>query len=206
MKQLLVITALISPLCLIVSTRVLAQTQPTDAEIQQACANRQIDKLPTPFSDVPSYHWASEAVANLYYCKSAGQNASTNKLKAAPDKVTINGRSYGIDTYLWRNFMPSTTANNKGIMASVRLKAQDGKPVASTLTTDKLWLIKSNGETIWETTFSEQPRISNSGVEMVARGGPNLEPGSVVDVVVRLRNGNKTYLVRSHNQKIQRTY
>ncbi|MBD2605123.1 hypothetical protein H6G81_11420 [Scytonema hofmannii FACHB-248] len=206
MKQLLVITALISPLCLIVSTQVLAQTQPTEAEIQQACANRQIDKLPAPFSDVPSYHWASEAVANLYYCKSARRNASTSGLKTAPDKVTINGRSYGIDAYLWRNFMPSTTPNNKGIMANVRLKAQDGKPVASTLTVDKLWLIKSNGETVWETTFSEQPRISNSGVEMVVRGGPNLEPDSVVDVVVRLRNGNKTYLVRSPDQKIQRTY
>lgn len=206
MKQLLVITALISPLCLIVSTQVLAQTQPTEEQIQQACANRQIDKLPAPFSDVPSYHWASEAVANLYYCKSARRNASTSKLKTAPDKVTINGRSYGIDTYLWRNFMPSTTPNNKGMMASVRLKAQDGKPLPSTLTADKLWLIKSNGETIWETTFSEQPRISNSGVEMVARGGPNLEAGSVVDVVVRLRNGNKTYLVRSPDQKIQRTY
>lgn len=207
MKQLLVITALISPLCLIVSTQVLAQTQPTEEQIQQACANRQIDKLPAPFSDVPSYHWASEAVANLYYCKSARRNASTSELKTAPDKVTINGRSYAIATYLWRNFMPSTTANNKGMMASVRLKAQDGKPVASTLTVDKLWLIKSNGETIWETTFSEQPRISNQFVEMVARGGPNLEAGSVVDVVVRLQNGkNNTYLVRSHKQTIQRTY
>lgn len=206
MKQLLVITALVSPLCLITSTQVLAQTQPTEEQIQQACANRQIDKLPAPFSDVPKEHWASEAVANLYYCKSARRNASTSELKTAPDKVTINGRSYAIDTYLWRNFMPSTTPNNKGMMASVRLKAQDGKPVASTLTVDKLWLIKSNGETIWETTFSEQPRISNSGVEMVARGGPNLEPGSVVDVVVRLQNGNKTYLVRSHKQTIQRTY
>ena len=207
MKQLLVITALISPLCLIASTQVLAQTQPTEEQIQQACANRQIDKLPAPFSDVPKDHWASQAVANLYYCKSARRNASTSELKTAPDKVTINGRSYAIDTYLWRNFMPSTTANNKGMMASVRLKAQDGKPVPSTLTADKLWLIKSNGETIWETTFSEQPRISNSGVEMVVRGGPNLEAGSVVDVVVRLRNGkNNTYLVRSPSQKIQRTY
>jgi hypothetical protein len=216
MKQLLVITALVSPLCLIAPTiafstqseKLLAQTQPTETEIQQACANRQIDKLPAPFSDVPSSHWASQAVANLYYCKSARRNsASTSELKTAPDKVTINGRSYAIDTYLWRNFMPSTTPNTKGMMASVRLKAQDGKPVASTLTAEKLWLIKSNGEAVWETTFSEQPRISNQFVEMVARGGPNLEPGSVVDVVVRLRNGkNNTYLVRSPSQTIQRTY
>jgi hypothetical protein len=129
MKQLLVITALISPLCLIVSTQVLAQTQPTEAEIQQACANRQIDKLPAPFSDVPSYHWASEAVANLYYS------------------------------------LPSCTWRLCG----------------SFFNPSKLG---------WSST----------------RGGPNLEPGSVVDVVVGLRNGNKTYLVRSQKQKIQRTY
>ncbi len=215
MKQLLVITALVSPLCLIAPTiafstqpeKLLAQAQPTEEQIQQACANRQIDKLPAPFSDVSKDHWAYDAVANLYYCKSKRQNsASIRELQTAPNKVTINERSYAIDTYLWRDFMPSTTPG-KGMIAKVRLKAQDGKAVPSTLIPDKLWVIKSNNQAVWETTFSDEPRISNQFVEMVARGGPQWEPGSVVDVVLRLHDGkNNTYLVRSPSVKIQRTY
>jgi hypothetical protein len=220
MKKLLLIAALISPLWLTAPTManqtlaqtVLSQTQTqlTTEQIQQACANQEIQKLPEPFSDVSKDHWAYPALANLYYCQIASKpnSVSITELQKAPTSLTLNGRSYQIETYIWRNFMPGVSSdNNKGMIASVRLKAQDGKAIPSLLIPDKLWVIKDNGKSVWETTFSDKPRISSGVVEMVARSGPNWQPGSVVDVVIRLKNAqNQTYFLRASSQKIQSTF
>ncbi|MFH7025917.1 MAG: hypothetical protein ACHBN1_11060 [Heteroscytonema crispum UTEX LB 1556] len=219
MKKLLLITALISPLWLTAPTManqtspqmVLSQTQTqlTAEKIREACANQQVEKLPEPFSDVSKDHWAYPAVANLYYCQIASKpnSVSIRELQKAPTSLTLNGRSYQLETYIWRNFIPGVSSGNEGMIASVRLKAQDGKAIPSMLIPDKLWVIKDNGKNVWETTFSDKPRISSGVVEMVARSGPNWQPGSVVDVVIRLNNAqNQIYFLRASSQKIQSTF
>ncbi|RUT07682.1 hypothetical protein DSM106972_019420 [Dulcicalothrix desertica PCC 7102] len=70
LKKLLILVSLTSPLWVITAST--AQTQPTEAEIREACTTGQVNKLPSPYTDVSKNHWAYTAVASLYYCKSRG--------------------------------------------------------------------------------------------------------------------------------------
>lgn len=69
-KQLLILVSLTSPVWVITAST--AQVQPTETEIREACQTGQLEKLPSPYSDVSKDHWAYSAVASLYYCKSRG--------------------------------------------------------------------------------------------------------------------------------------
>ena len=42
--------------------------QLTSRQILEACAQRQAQNLPIPFTDLPRDHWAFTAVMNMYYC------------------------------------------------------------------------------------------------------------------------------------------
>src|SRR4028119_293896 len=46
----------------------LVQVQQTREQILNACIQNQAETLPSPFSDVPSNHWAYKAVLTMYYC------------------------------------------------------------------------------------------------------------------------------------------
>jgi hypothetical protein len=196
LKQLLILVSLTSPLWVITASY--AQVKPTEAEIREACQARQVEKLPSPYSDVSKEHWAYSAVASLYYCKSRGIFATApvkavTKLQTAPTKVNIDGRNYTLDAYVWRDFMPSIGKPNRGLMANVNLVAEDGEAIPAKLTLDKLWVI--NGSEIWETKPGN------------ARSGPQWQPGAPVDVVAQIKGINgKTYLLRNPSQQIQATY
>lgn len=203
-KQLLIFISLASPFFIIapsiaipkISNYTISQVSPTEAEIREACVNKRLDALPSPYSDVPKEHWAYSAVASLYYCKSSPliATAPTSKLQSAPTVITIDGRDYTINAYVWRDFMPTIGTAKKGLMANVNLVAKDGNAIPTTLTMNKLWVIKDNKNT-WETTPNN------------ARGGPQWETGSVVDVVVQLVDGKgQTYLLRKPSQRIEATY
>ncbi|MBW4600592.1 MAG: hypothetical protein KME29_13595 [Calothrix sp. FI2-JRJ7] len=87
LKQSLILVSLTSPLWVITAST--AQVQPTEAEIREACNTGQLNKLPSPYSDVSKDHWAYTAVASLYYCKSRGifGTAPTTKLQTAPTEI-----------------------------------------------------------------------------------------------------------------------
>ncbi|MEM7556107.1 MAG: hypothetical protein AAF378_18805 [Cyanobacteria bacterium P01_A01_bin.84] len=168
------------------------------------------------FPDVSKNHWAYNAVKKLSSCRSQNQaSAPVRDLEQIPIQVIIAGRTYTIESYIWRDFMPISPSGGKGMMANIKLIAQDENPIPSNLLPDKLWVIKKNQDEVWETMFSDEPRFSPGVVEIVARGGPKWEPGIKVDVVVRLssrgtlqkgeQNDSNTYFLRLPNQTIQRT-
>ncbi len=91
-------------------------------------------------------------------------------------------------------------------MASIRVSASDKKAFPASLKVDRLWVIKDEGQ-VWETELAgvgRQPTANQ--LEKVARNGPKWEPGTKVDVVVRLVDkDNRTYLLRAAQQLISRT-
>ncbi|BAZ17008.1 hypothetical protein NIES4071_88860 [Calothrix sp. NIES-4071] len=203
LTKILILTSFVSPVWVITPSNAIqnqpiytiAQGTSNEAEIREACKTRQLDKLPSPYTDVPRNHWAYSAVASLYYCKSRGifATAPTSQLQTAPTKVTIDGRTYTLNAYVWRDFMPSVGTSNKGLMANVNLVPDDGNPVLASLRVDKLWVI--NGTEIWETNTPN------------TRSGPQWQPGAKVDVVVQIKGANgQTYLLRNLSQQIQATY
>ncbi len=213
---------------MVVAGAAIAQVPPPSLEVLEACATNQIRTLPAPYSDVPTDHWAYEAVAKMYYCgayrgavppevyqRLVAQNAtaqpksatepSLDSLQAAPTEVTLANRRYQLEAYVWRDFMPSTSPNTSGLMASVRLTSKDPGVTPPALAIRRLWVIQD--EAVWETPVEQLPRSPQDAVEATARGGPTWEPGSAVEVVVQLDLGQgKTAWLRSPNQTIERTF
>ncbi len=91
-------------------------------------------------------------------------------------------------------------------MASIRISASDKGAFPSSLKVDRLWAIKDKGQ-VWETELAGEGRQPAANqLEKVARNGPKWEPGTKVDVVVRLVDkDNRTYLLRAAQQLISRT-
>lgn len=223
MKQLLFITTLISPLLLI--SPIITQASPNlELIAQNQTDNCEFNDFANgnPFPDVPKNHWAYDAVTKLSLCQKNNQTStpisspsisspsisspSMTQLRAAPTQIIIAGRSYKIEAFIWRDFMPISPPDGKPMIASIKLIAEDGNSVPSNLVPEKLWALKSDDEEVWETNFTDEPRFSEGMVEIVARNGPKWEPDTEIDVVVQLSDGeNKTYLLRSPSQKIQRT-
>ena len=93
-----------------------------------------------------------------------------------------------------------------GLIASVRVVAADGNGFPPEITADRLWV---DGPSVWDATPAEVRRAPYAGtlpsqIEVVARNGPNWDPGTRVDVVIRLRSGASTYYVRLNGITIDR--
>lgn len=110
--------------------------------------------------------------------------------------VTINGREFRIaaaTTRVWRSFMPGSPPT--GAIASVRVVAADGGPFPQDITVDRL---RVDGPTVWDVAPSEVRRAPEAGtlpsqIEVVARAGPNWDPGAQVGLMIRLRYGGAAY-------------
>lgn len=111
--------------------------------------------------------------------------------------VTINGREFriapGPTTAVWRSFMPGSPPT--GAIASVRVVTADGGPFPHDITVDRL---RIDGPTVWDVAPSEVRRAPEAGtlpsqIEVVARDGPNWDPGAHVGLVIRLRSGGAAY-------------
>jgi hypothetical protein len=78
------------------------------------------------------------------------------------------------------------------MVARIQLTSQNGIPLPSRLRAEIVWIIQ--GELVWETKTIEARSDESGSYEFVIRGGPKLEPGSYVDVVVRLVDEKGTTL------------
>lgn len=125
----------------------------------------------------------------------------------APDRVTIGGRAYRVaEASAWRDFMPVSEPGGKPLAVVVRVAAEDGRAFPADITADHLWVY---GPTTWELATVEVRRAPEGGtpasqIEVFVNGGPKWDPGTEVEIVVRLRAGNATYLLRVSGVAIQR--
>jgi hypothetical protein len=136
------------------------------------------------------------------------QNSIVKKLNSAKNPITIAGRNYKLESYIWQDSMPTIgVGRGNGMIASVRIIAVDKQALPDKLLPDKLWVIRNSDKSVWETNFTDEPRISNDTIEMVARSGPQWSPGSSIQVVVRVKDQQgKNYLLRQSDEKIQQTF
>ncbi|MCH8567138.1 MAG: hypothetical protein LAT67_02685 [Balneolales bacterium] len=130
------------------------------------------------------------------------------ELMAAPDTLYIGDQALVMDTYLLRDFMPTSNPNSNSLSASLTIKTTDLTPFPESLTADAAWIV--NIIDVWDTYLSgaNTPPSQTGAHELrkVARNGPMWNTGLVVEVIVRLRHTDgSTYLLRAPNQRIMRT-
>lgn len=99
-----------------------------------------------------------------------------------------------LDAKLWRDFMPGPqdieSGGIKRLMISVEIKAPELKQFPLYLNADCVWVWNRETEELWEAPLlnvSQTP--SGSHVNMrIGRDGPLWDPGTAVDVTVRIYN------------------
>jgi hypothetical protein len=126
-------------------------------------------------------------------CRPAAESPAS-----APERVEINGRGYTLTANAWRDFQPVAPPEGQPLIVAVRVSAEEPIPTPADLKIDHVWVL--NGKEQW----SAKPD-SPSSSEGAIRGGPRWGPGIKVDVVARLEQGKKTWLVRAAGVDIKRT-
>jgi hypothetical protein len=87
------------------------------------------------------------------------------------------------------------------MIATITLTDDHGLPVPPTLHAEKIWILQ--GESVWETNTIEESR-NDTRCDFVVRNGPKWQPGSSVDVIVRLTDGNgRRFLLAIRQQTIR---
>ena len=127
-------------------------------------------------------------------------------IRNAPAEVSLAGVALRLETYLWRDFQPTSPVDGKPLVAVLRVRSVTGTAISATIHADSAWII--NGDLAWATAVvDEQGRASGASFfEVVARDGPKWGPGIQVDVVVRLHDSaGHDVLLRAPNQWINRT-
>ena len=135
-------------------------------------------------------------------CKCHRQAADV--VSTAPERVEIDGREYSLAASLWRDFQPIAPPNGQPMAAVLKVSPSDMMPLPTDLVIDHLWVL--NGKKQWSAA-AEPPagQSSVSNLDQTVRGGPKWETGILVDVVVRLRQGKQTWLLRQAGVKVKRT-
>ena len=139
-------------------------------------------------------------------CRPAGASPAS-----APERVRIDGREYTLSANAWRDFQPVAPPDGQPLIVVVKVSPSDMMPLPSDIAIDRIWVL--NGKKQWSAAPEEsgdrgQSTTGQSPVtrlETAVRGGPKWGPGIKVDVVVRLKQGKQTWLVRAPGVEIKRT-
>ena len=131
-------------------------------------------------------------------------NASLPAWRAIPGTIPISGTAVQISASLWRNFMPGPRPGGRPLNATVRVSAAAGALLPA-VRAERIMVI--SGEQAWiapaaeETAWARSP----SHLEVMARNGPEWEPGVLVDVVLELRDAEgQEHLIRLPDVEIKR--
>jgi hypothetical protein len=132
--------------------------------------------------------------------------SETASIASAPERVKIDGREYTLAANAWRDFQPVAPPDGQPLIVVVKVSPSDMMPLPSDIAIDRIWVL--NGKEQWSAVPEEPGDRGQSPVtrlETAVRGGPKWGPGIKVDVVVRLKQGKQTWLVRAVSVDIKRT-
>jgi hypothetical protein len=132
--------------------------------------------------------------------------AGSVSVASAPEQVLVVGREYTLAASAWRDFQPVAPPDGQPLIVVAEVSPSDTMPLPSDLAIDRVWVL--NGEEQWSAAPEEPGDGGESPaacLESAVRGGPKWGPGIKVDVVVRLRQGKQTWLVRAPGVDIKRT-
>jgi hypothetical protein len=102
-------------------------------------------------------------------------------LKKSADTLGLNGNTFVLKAFVWRNLMPVVDPGNNGLLASCSLEELNRLPIPHSASLTKLYVIKGN--IIWSTEFNDVNRLASHILKANAYFGPVWEPGASVDVV-----------------------
>lgn len=65
-------------------------------------------------------------------------NRFINQLESAPEEIEIDGRKFGLEAYLWRDFMPFCPPDGQPLIALIRITAVDSLQFPASVKSDHI--------------------------------------------------------------------
>jgi hypothetical protein len=94
--------------------------------------------------------------------------------------------------------MPISPPGGRPLAASIRVVVEGATAFPPDITADRVWVY---GPSVWDTAPAEVRRFPEGGtprsqIDVFASDGPKWDPGTRADIVIRLRSGTATFLLR----------
>jgi hypothetical protein len=116
------------------------------------------------------------------------------------NSIRIGTNSYRIETYLWRNMFPGPGPPT-GLLAAVRLVETNGFSIPGSITIPRFRVI--NSAAVWNVYAPPRtPPTPPYVLAVTGRNGPYWAPGTRVNVLLEVANGNVRYLLKATDQVI----
>jgi hypothetical protein len=122
----------------------------------------------------------------------------------ASERVDVAGRSYILQTDLYRDMMPGPAPTPKrGVGGTIFLRADIESDAPQGMSPEKAWLV--NGTQVWETipqplqTFAADRR---NHLSLGVRDGPVWDVGSKIDVVLQFSAAGRTYFIQQRGVQL----
>ena len=131
--------------------------------------------------------------------------AGSGQLRSAPTSIVVEGQTLTLRATLWRDFMPISPPDGKPLAAALQVQPSSGANVPALLRATAVYVVL--GDEVWAAQALEERSRNETApaYEIVARGGPKWGPGVNVDVIVRLTDGSRSWLLRVPEQRIGAT-
>jgi hypothetical protein len=138
--------------------------------------------------------------------------ALQQQLRSARSEVVVEGVTLVLRAELNRSFMPSSPPDGNPIIGEVCVASKDWRRTPRALPErlpfeaeiDQVWI--SRGDTVlWKPKRLEPLRRNMMLPSTRIEGGPKLEPGTMVDVVVRFAVHKRVYFVRAPDVRVSRS-
>lgn len=124
-------------------------------------------------------------------------------LRSSPDSVFVGTNSFGVEAFLWRDFMPVTEQNGDPLRSLVKLQVGDNQILPENVIMMSQYVI--NGDNYWTADFDDVRNNSQTEIEGLSSDGPKWGPDIQVDVVLEFALDGELYRVMDRNQEIIRT-
>lgn len=105
---------------------------------------------------------------------------------ARPDAPGLDAALFA-ESHLWRNFQPTMREPDSSLVAIVRVRSRDRRPLPQGVRVERI-SFRRGGETWVARPGATEPAAEAGVLEVIARGGPAWTPGGAVDVTVELRD------------------
>ena len=140
-------------------------------------------------------------------CTDFGENVPPQlpfgDLLAAPETLTVDGKSLVMSTSLGRNLMPMVPPSSSGLVAVVYLQMTDSTAMPESISADVVWVVQ--GQDVWASFLRDSPPPRANVIVKSASDGPEWD--GPVDVVVRVVDNRGTFrLLRAANQIVGKVY
>jgi hypothetical protein len=124
-------------------------------------------------------------------------------LLAAPETLSIGGKSLVLSTSLWLDLMPTVPPSNPPLIAIIYVRSADSTEPPNSVSPDVVWIV--SGRQIWGGFLQDTFAPGQNVIAKVARNGPGWD-GSVEVIVRIVDSGGTAHLLRAASQQIGKVY